>query len=161
MTAHIVEFESFTEAELETLEFFPEELESIEAELYPNLESISPQTVAKDLEAYFEGDVEAAGLEARGGQRKRTSEKEPLPRQIRGAQYNQARSILAQAGSDSARKSHPKHNGSGFPVGHGTSLLRGAKEDFKRQNGGRLTPNNVAVLRRAAHEMGIRNDSAW
>lgn len=67
MTAHIVEFELFTEAELETLEFFPEELESIEAELYPNLESISPHKVAKDLEAYFEGDFEEVGLERRGG----------------------------------------------------------------------------------------------
>ncbi|WP_292753864.1 hypothetical protein [Nostoc sp. NMS4] len=41
MTAQIIEqFELFSEAELETLEFLPEELESIEAELIPDLESI-------------------------------------------------------------------------------------------------------------------------
>jgi hypothetical protein len=67
MTRQIVEnFELFSEAQLESLEFLPEELENIESELYPNLDSISPEKVAKDLEAYFEGDVEQAGLEARG-----------------------------------------------------------------------------------------------
>jgi DNA/RNA non-specific endonuclease len=64
MTTQIVEgLELFSEAQLESLEFLPEELENIEFELYPNLESISPEQVAKDLEAYFEGDIEAAGLE--------------------------------------------------------------------------------------------------
>ena len=64
MTTQIVEnLESFSEAELESLEFVPEELENIESELYPNLESISPEEVAKDLEAYFEGDIEQVGLE--------------------------------------------------------------------------------------------------
>ncbi|QFS52757.1 hypothetical protein [Nostoc sphaeroides] len=67
MTTQIVEnLELFSEAQLEALEFLPEELENIESELYPNLDSISLEVVAKDLEAYFEGDVEGAGLEARG-----------------------------------------------------------------------------------------------
>jgi hypothetical protein len=62
MTTPIVEnLELFSEAQLESLEFLPEELENIEFELYPNLESISPEQVAKDLEAYFEGGVEQTG----------------------------------------------------------------------------------------------------
>jgi hypothetical protein len=70
MTTPIVEgLELFSEAQLESLEFLPEELENIEFELYPNLESISPEQVAKDLEAYFEGGLEEAGLEALGRSR--------------------------------------------------------------------------------------------
>jgi hypothetical protein len=66
MITQIVEnLESFSEAQLEALEFLPEELENIESELYPSLESISLEEVAKDLEAYFEGDIEQAGLETR------------------------------------------------------------------------------------------------
>jgi hypothetical protein len=66
MTTQIVEnLELFSEAQLEALEFLPEELENIESELYPNLESISLEEVAKDLEAYFEGGGEQAGLEVR------------------------------------------------------------------------------------------------
>ncbi|MBD2452094.1 hypothetical protein H6G76_34285 [Nostoc sp. FACHB-152] len=68
MTTQIVEnLELFSEAQLESLEFLPEELENIEYELYPNLDSISLEVVAKDLETYFEGYVEQAGLEGRGG----------------------------------------------------------------------------------------------
>jgi hypothetical protein len=68
MTTQIVEgLELFSEAQLESLEFLAEELENIEFELYPNLESISPEQVAKDLEAYFEGGLEQAGLEGRRG----------------------------------------------------------------------------------------------
>lgn len=64
MTTQIVgNLELFSEAEIEALEFLPEELESTESELYPNLESISLEKVAKDLKAYFEGGVEQAGLE--------------------------------------------------------------------------------------------------
>ncbi|GAA6617958.1 hypothetical protein [Scytonema sp. NUACC26] len=67
MTTQKVEnLELFSEAELEALELLPEELEGIESELHPNLESISLKEIAKDLEAYFEGDIEQAGLE-RGG----------------------------------------------------------------------------------------------
>ncbi|MDZ8069879.1 MAG: hypothetical protein RMY64_30425 [Nostoc sp. DedQUE08] len=68
MKAQIVEqVELFSEAELQSLEFVPEELEAIEAERVPDLDSISFEEVAKDLEAYFEGDVEGAGLEGKKG----------------------------------------------------------------------------------------------
>ncbi len=54
MKAQIVEqVELFTEAELESLEFVPEELEAIEQERVPNLESISFEDIAEDLEAIF------------------------------------------------------------------------------------------------------------
>jgi uncharacterized protein YkwD len=63
MTTQIVEnLELFSEAQLESLEFLPEELENIEFELCPNLDSISPEQVAKDLEAYFAGKVEMTEL---------------------------------------------------------------------------------------------------
>ena len=66
MIRQIVEnLELFSEAQLEALEFLPEALENIESELYPSLESISLEEVAKDLEAYFEGGGEQAGLEVR------------------------------------------------------------------------------------------------
>jgi hypothetical protein len=86
MTRQIVEnFELFSEAQLESLEFLPEELENIESELYPNLESISLEEVAKDLEAYFEGDIEEVGLEARspspGPSRGRRPSPDPSKRQ--------------------------------------------------------------------------------
>lgn len=61
MKAQIVEqVELFSEAELESLEFSPEELEAIEAERVPNLESITFEEVAKELESSFE----AEGLES-------------------------------------------------------------------------------------------------
>ncbi|MBW4605683.1 MAG: hypothetical protein KME22_00290 [Hassallia sp. WJT32-NPBG1] len=59
----IEQVEFFSEAELESLEFVPEELEAIEAEQVPDLDSISFEEVAKDLEAFFEGDTEEAKLE--------------------------------------------------------------------------------------------------
>jgi hypothetical protein len=55
----IEQVEFFSEAELESLEFVPEELEAIEAERVPDLDSISFKDIAKDLEACFE----AEGLE--------------------------------------------------------------------------------------------------
>ncbi len=55
MKAQIVEqIEFFSEAELESLEFVPEELEDIEAERVPDLESISFEDIAEDLEATLE-----------------------------------------------------------------------------------------------------------
>ncbi|MEH1912929.1 hypothetical protein [Nostoc sp.] len=70
MKAQIVEqVEFFSEAELESLGFVPEELEAIEAERVPDLDSISFEEVAKDLEAYFKGNIEEVGLEARRGGR--------------------------------------------------------------------------------------------
>jgi hypothetical protein len=64
MKAQIVEqIELFSKAELESLEFLPEELEAIEAERVPDLDSISFEDIAEDLEAAFEQDREAV-LEA-------------------------------------------------------------------------------------------------
>jgi hypothetical protein len=64
MRTQIVEqVELFSEAELDSLEFLPEELENIESELYPELENISSEKVSKDLEVYFNGNVEKVGLE--------------------------------------------------------------------------------------------------
>ena len=73
MKAQIVEqIEFFSEAELESLEFLPEELEAIEEQRVPDLDSISFEDIAEELEASFEGDIEGAQLEARrGGWRKR------------------------------------------------------------------------------------------
>lgn len=204
MSAQTIEqIEMFSEAEMETLQFQLEELEDIQSELIPNLESISLEEVARDLEAYFEEDFEEeAELERggrrprkrraanrrhkrwgfrgrpwgrrrpggwsrrrsrrRGGRRKRESEKEPLPSTIKGHRYNQAKYILQNAGSGSARASHPKHPpNKSFAVGHGLSLLREAKEDFKRGNNGRLNRAHVTELRKAAHKMSIHNDSKW
>ena len=68
MKAQIVEqIELFSEAELESLEYLPEELEALEEQRVPDLDSISFEDIAEELEAYFEGDMEGAGLEARGG----------------------------------------------------------------------------------------------
>ncbi|KAB8315761.1 hypothetical protein SD81_030910 [Tolypothrix campylonemoides VB511288] len=76
MKAQIVEqVEFFSQAELQSLEFVPEELEAIEAERVPDLDSISFEEVAKELEAYFEGGVQGARLERRGGLRGRRGHK--------------------------------------------------------------------------------------
>lgn len=58
-TQVIEQVELFSEAELESLEFVPEELEAIEAERVPDLDSISFEDIAENLEASFE----AEGLE--------------------------------------------------------------------------------------------------
>lgn len=47
----IKQIELFFEAELESLEFVPEELEAIEQERIPDLESISFEDIAENLEA--------------------------------------------------------------------------------------------------------------
>ncbi|WP_269853556.1 hypothetical protein [Streptomyces sp. RPT161] len=54
------------------------------------------------------------------------------PQRISAAAYNQARSILAQAGSQTAAKSHPIHGQKDVPVGYGTSLLAAARDEFRR-----------------------------
>lgn len=55
MKTQIVEqIELFSEAELESLEFVPEELEAIEAERVPDLDSISFEDIAEDLVAALE-----------------------------------------------------------------------------------------------------------
>lgn len=61
MKAQIVEqVEFFSKAELESLEFVPEELDAIEAERVPDLDSISFEGIAESLEAVLEGYVDAA-----------------------------------------------------------------------------------------------------
>ena len=64
MKARIVEqIELFSKEELHSLELLPEELEAIEAERVPDLESITFEDIAEDLGAVFEQDSEAV-LEA-------------------------------------------------------------------------------------------------
>ncbi len=56
MKAQIVEQVEFSKAQLQSLEFVKEELDAIEAELFPGLDSISFEDIAEDLEAAFEQD---------------------------------------------------------------------------------------------------------
>ncbi len=72
MKAEIVEeVEFFSQEEIENLELWSEELEAIEAELVPNLENISFEDVAEELEACFQENIEELGLEGRGSRRKK------------------------------------------------------------------------------------------
>ncbi|MEV5240720.1 hypothetical protein AB0K89_16705 [Streptomyces cinnamoneus] len=54
------------------------------------------------------------------------------PNTIKPAAYNQARSILANAGSKTAAKSHPIHGKDDVPVSYGTSLLAAARDEFRQ-----------------------------
>jgi hypothetical protein len=152
-TQTIEPIDFFSEAELESLEFVPEELEAIEAERVPDLDSISFEDIAKDLEAYFEGEAEGARLEARGGRRKRENRAAQRPRRITDADYNNARQILVNAGSRTAQAAHPRHgNAQDNPVHFGLQLLREARIEF---GGGRNQVQSDA-LRRAAAVMGLQ-----
>ncbi len=66
MPAHTIEadLEQFTEADTESLEFAPEDLESLEAESMEsvNLEDVNPESVAESLESLME-EAEANGYE--------------------------------------------------------------------------------------------------
>ncbi|MFD9685348.1 hypothetical protein ACFWXO_06260 [Kitasatospora sp. NPDC059088] len=53
------------------------------------------------------------------------------PKTVKAAAYNQARSTLAQAGSQTAAKSHPAHGTKDVPVSYGTSLLAAARDEFR------------------------------
>ncbi|MEV7021070.1 hypothetical protein [Kitasatospora sp. NPDC093558] len=53
------------------------------------------------------------------------------PSTVKAADYNQARSILANAGSKTAAKSHPVHGKPDVPVSYGTSLLASARDEFR------------------------------
>lgn len=83
------------------------------------------------------------------------------PSQISAAAYNQARSILAHAGSQTAAKSHPVHGVSSVPVRYGTSLLACSRDEFRRddrnapvkQSG--MTPYHYLAIHDAARTMGI------
>lgn len=53
-----------------------------------------------------------------------------MPR-ISDGDYNKAKKILEDAGSDKAKKSHKKHgNRQGSPEGHGVALLREAGDEL-------------------------------
>ncbi|TWF73235.1 hypothetical protein [Kitasatospora viridis] len=54
------------------------------------------------------------------------------PKTVKAADYNQARSILAKAGSQTAAKSHPVHGTGDVPVSYGTSLLASARDEFRQ-----------------------------
>ncbi|WP_235482982.1 hypothetical protein [Streptomyces roseoverticillatus] len=87
----------------------------------------------------------------------------PNPKTIKAADYNQARSTLAKAGSKTAAKSHPVHGKTDVPVGHGTSLLAAARDEF-RQTDKKLPPkdkrsdmsiDHYNAIHSAAKTMGI------
>lgn len=77
--------------------------------------------------------------------------------------YNQARSVLAQAGSNTAGKSHPKHNKDSVPEGHGAQLLREARDEFRGSDAGGgtlqsgMTQAHYDAVHKAAGIMGISN----
>lgn len=53
------------------------------------------------------------------------------PTTIVTASYNQARSILAHAGSQTAAKTHPAHGNVHLPVSYGISLIANARNEFR------------------------------
>lgn len=83
------------------------------------------------------------------------------PTRIKAAAYNQARSILARAGSETAAKSHPVHGTGDVPVGYGTSLLACSRDEFRvkdrnapiKRSG--MTPYHYVAIHDAARTMGI------
>ncbi|GAA2722815.1 MULTISPECIES: hypothetical protein [Streptomyces] len=85
------------------------------------------------------------------------------PKTIKAAAYNQARSILAKAGSQTAAKSHPIHGKDDVPVSYGTSLLAASRDEFrqtdkhlpdKQKKSGMSLPHYNAI-HSAAKTMGI------
>jgi len=85
-----------------------------------------------------------------------------IQRQISDGDYNWARTTLVAAGSATAAASHVKHTGgAGSPDGHGLSLLRGARDEFRGNDVGlpglvsRMTAAHHAAIHAAAARMGI------
>lgn len=83
-----------------------------------------------------------------------------LQRQISDAEYNQARNTLIDAGSNSARASHPKHNTrGGSPDNHGRQLVSEAIQEFRNMDAGGdmltrgMTMNHFVAVSNAATEM--------
>ncbi|MDF3293063.1 hypothetical protein [Streptomyces silvisoli] len=83
------------------------------------------------------------------------------PNTISAAAYNQARSILARAGSETAAKSHPIHGTRDVPVRYGTTLLACSRDEFRAKDrnvpvkrSGMSTYHYVAI-HDAARTMGI------
>ncbi|WP_206279968.1 hypothetical protein [Streptomyces luteoverticillatus] len=83
------------------------------------------------------------------------------PTRIKAAAYNQARSILAKAGSDTAAKSHPVHGTGDVPVGYGTNLLACSRDEFRAKDKNApikrsgMTPYHYVAIHDAARTMGI------
>jgi hypothetical protein len=76
--------------------------------------------------------------------------------------YNAARQILINAGSDSARASHVKHTqGRGSPDGHGVALVREAITEFRASDAGGqaltrgMTIQHFVAVSNAADKMGL------
>jgi hypothetical protein len=80
---------------------------------------------------------------------------------IKPDDYNTARNILVQAGSDSASKSHPKHNTDSVPDTHGKDLLAEARDEFRSTDAGgddlrsEMSQDHYTAIHKAADEMGI------
>ncbi|AZQ75905.1 hypothetical protein EKH77_31105 [Streptomyces luteoverticillatus] len=80
---------------------------------------------------------------------------------MKAAAYNQARSILAKAGSDTAAKSHPVHGTGDVPVGYGTNLLACSRDEFRAKDKNApikrsgMTPYHYVAIHDAARTMGI------
>lgn len=75
---------------------------------------------------------------------------------VKPEQYNDARLLLANAGSMSAKKSHPKHKGSehqNIDI-HALSLLREARDEFNEMDEP-LRSHGRAQVVKAAGLMGI------
>ncbi|MFD9209091.1 hypothetical protein ACFVZM_22790 [Streptomyces sioyaensis] len=85
------------------------------------------------------------------------------PKQINTGAYNRARSILAQAGSYWAAKSHPIHGVSSVAVHYGTDILAESRDEFRALDAS--APNKRSgmamwhweVIRKAAKLMGIEH----
>ncbi|MFF5131191.1 hypothetical protein ACFY41_30245 [Streptomyces syringium] len=83
------------------------------------------------------------------------------PTMISPAAYNQARSILAKAGSMTAAKSHVIHGTSGVPGRYGANLLACARDEYRagdknlplKQAG--MSPYHYIAIHDAAKTMGI------
>lgn len=70
-SAKVAQIELFTEAEIESIVLQSEDLESLEAEIEGDLETIAFEDVAETLEAYFEGESVGEALERRRRRRRR------------------------------------------------------------------------------------------
>lgn len=76
--------------------------------------------------------------------------------------YNTAKAILTQAGSNSAAASHNKHTqGKGSPLAHGRSLLAEARDEFRRLDAGQgnlqsdMTVAHYNAVHAAARQMNV------
>ncbi|WP_278503775.1 hypothetical protein [Phocaeicola barnesiae] len=84
-----------------------------------------------------------------------------IQRQISQDAYNTARNILINAGSETARASHPLHNGS-VPDYYGLQLLQEARDAFRQMDVGEnnlrsgMTQAHYRAIHDAADEMGIQ-----